>query len=83
MSFLGGSDLTPSYLEEEDAIHFHQTHKEALGTHGNTYYKTFKKWCDKYFYLPHRQETRYEVTLSIFIYSVYIYIHIYIYILHV
>jgi coproporphyrinogen III oxidase len=54
----GGSDLTPSYLIEEDAKHFHQTHKDALAPYGNGYYARFKKWCDEYFYIPHRKETR-------------------------
>jgi len=56
--FGGGTDLTPSYLFEEDAIHFHSTIKDACDKHNPTYYPTFKKWCDKYFYIPHRQESR-------------------------
>lgn len=56
--FGGGADLTPSYLIEEDAKHFHKIHKEALNKEGQNYYKEFKKWCDKYFYLSHRGETR-------------------------
>ncbi|KAI0072212.1 Coproporphyrinogen oxidase [Panus rudis PR-1116 ss-1] len=56
--FGGGSDLTPSYLYEEDAIHFHKTLKDACDPHGASLYPTFKKWCDEYFYIPHRQESR-------------------------
>lgn len=56
--FGGGSDLTPSYLYHEDAIHFHKTLKSACEAHGSSLYPTFKKWCDEYFYLPHRSETR-------------------------
>jgi coproporphyrinogen III oxidase len=56
--FGGGSDLTPSYLFEEDAIHFHSTLKRACDQHGDSLYPAFKKWCDEYFYIPHRQETR-------------------------
>ena len=56
--FGGGSDLTPSYLYEEDVIHFHSTIKKACDIHGPQIYPTFKKWCDEYFYIPHRYETR-------------------------
>jgi coproporphyrinogen III oxidase len=56
--FGGGSDLTPSYLYPEDAVHFHQTLKSACEPHGSSLYPTFKEWCDEYFYLPHRCETR-------------------------
>jgi coproporphyrinogen III oxidase len=56
--FGGGSDLTPSYLYPEDAVHFHSTLKAACDPHGSSLYPTFKKWCDEYFYLPHRHETR-------------------------
>ncbi|TFK39526.1 coproporphyrinogen III oxidase [Crucibulum laeve] len=56
--FGGGSDLTPSYLYEEDAVHFHSTLQRACDQHGPQLYPTFKKWCDEYFYIPHRQETR-------------------------
>ncbi|KAA0184995.1 Oxygen-dependent coproporphyrinogen-III oxidase, partial [Fasciolopsis buskii] len=54
----GGSDLTPYYLFEEDAKHFHQQLKAACDKHDSTYYGKFKKWCDEYFYLKHRGETR-------------------------
>lgn len=56
--FGGGADLTPSYLFEEDAKLFHQAHKDALDKHDRSLYARFKKWCDEYFYLYHRQETR-------------------------
>lgn len=56
--FGGGADLTPAYLFEEDARHFHETLKNACDEHGEEYYPRFKKWCDEYFYLPHRKEAR-------------------------
>ncbi len=56
--FGGGADLTPVYLFEEDAIHFHQTLKNAADPHGEQLFPAFKKWCDEYFYIPHRQEGR-------------------------
>jgi coproporphyrinogen III oxidase len=56
--FGGGADLTPSYLFEEDAVHFHKMLQEACSKHDATYYPKFKKECDEYFYLPHRQESR-------------------------
>ena len=56
--FGGGGDLTPIYLFEEDAVHFHQLHKQACDKHNPEYYPRFKKWCDEYFYLPHRGESR-------------------------
>jgi coproporphyrinogen III oxidase len=56
--FGGGTDLTPSYLFEEDAQHFHQTIKTACDKHDKEYYPKFKKWCDEYFRIPHRDESR-------------------------
>lgn len=56
--FGGGTDLTPSYLFEEDAKHFHKTIKAACDKHDKTYYPKFKKWCDTYFRIPHRDEAR-------------------------
>jgi coproporphyrinogen III oxidase len=56
--FGGGTDLTPNYLYPEDAVHFHDTLKEACDKHDKAYYPEYKAWCDKYFYLPHRGETR-------------------------
>lgn len=56
--FGGGADLTPYYPFAEDAKHFHQTYKAACDRHHPEYYNVFKPWCDEYFYLKHRQETR-------------------------
>jgi len=56
--FGGGIDLTPYYPFDEDVVHFHQTLKETCDRHHPEYYPVFKKWCDEYFYLKHRQETR-------------------------
>lgn len=56
--FGGGFDLTPFYPFDEDCQHFHQVAKDALDPFGFQYYGEFKAHCDRYFYLPHRQETR-------------------------
>ena len=56
--FGGGMDLTPYYGFDEDAVHFHQTCKDALLPFGDDKYPRFKQWCDEYFYLKHRQEQR-------------------------
>lgn len=56
--FGGGSDLTPSYLFDEDAIHFHRTLKDACDAHDKTYFPRFKRWCDQYFNNKHRSESR-------------------------
>jgi coproporphyrinogen III oxidase len=56
--FGGGSDLTPSYLFDEDAIHFHSLLKGACDKHDKAYYPRFKKWCDEYFNNKHRGESR-------------------------
>lgn len=56
--FGGGIDLTPYYPFVEDVKHFHQTLKAACDRHHSEYYPTFKQWCDEYFYLKHRGETR-------------------------
>lgn len=56
--FGGGADLTPYYPFLEDARHFHRTLKGACDSVDCNYYKVFKPWCDEYFYLRHRQETR-------------------------
>lgn len=56
--FGGGMDLTPYYLNEDDARHFHQVCHDALAPHGEDYYPRYKRWCDEYFYLKHRNETR-------------------------
>ena len=52
--FGGGADLTPYYLKEEDAIHFHQTFKDASDPFDVSFYPTFKKQCDEYFVNRHR-----------------------------
>ena len=56
--FGGGADLTPYYPFAEDAKHFHNTLKQACDKHHPDYYPVFKRWCDEYFYLKHRDENR-------------------------
>ena len=56
--FGGGIDLTPYYPFAEDVVHFHRTLKHACDAHDPHYYPAFKLWCDEYFYLKHRNETR-------------------------
>ena len=56
--FGGGQDLTPYYLFEEDAIHFHQTCKNACDKHNPEFYPKYKKQCDEYFWNAHRNEAR-------------------------
>jgi len=56
--FGGGMDLTPYYGFEEDAVHFHQVCKDAVSPYGTDLYPRFKKWCDDYFFLKHRNEAR-------------------------
>ncbi len=56
--FGGGMDLTPYYGFVEDAEHFHRQCKASLDPFGEQYYPRFKKWCDEYFFLKHRQEPR-------------------------
>jgi coproporphyrinogen III oxidase len=56
--FGGGFDLTPYYPFEEDAVHWHQTARKACLPFGDGVYPRFKGWCDRYFFLPHRGETR-------------------------
>lgn len=56
--FGGGADLTPSYLEAEDAAHFHRTLREACDRHACASYAEFKRWCDDYFQIKHRGEAR-------------------------
>ena len=56
--FGGGADLTPSYLFEDDAIHFHMTYKKICDRHPVADYGRFKNWCDEYFYNSHRKEGR-------------------------
>ena len=56
--FGGGQDLTPYYLFEEDAIHFHSICKRACDAHNGDFYPEYKKKCDEYFYNSHRNEAR-------------------------
>ncbi len=56
--FGGGADLTPFYPFREDVVHFHQTLKTACDRHGAELYPRFKAWCDEYFFIRHRNETR-------------------------
>jgi coproporphyrinogen III oxidase len=56
--FGGGGDLTPMVPNEEDTRAFHDSFKGACDAHDAGYYPRFKKWCDEYFYLPHRNEAR-------------------------
>jgi len=56
--FGGGMDLTPYYGFEQDCVHFHQACKNALAPFGAEYYPRFKKWCDEYFFIKHRNEPR-------------------------
>jgi coproporphyrinogen III oxidase len=56
--FGGGMDLTPYYGFEEDAVHFHRTCHDALAPFGAGRYAEYKAWCDRYFFLKHRDEPR-------------------------
>lgn len=56
--FGGGFDLTPFYPFKEDVVHWHQTAKNICDPFGDDVYPKYKKWCDEYFYLKHRNETR-------------------------
>ncbi|WP_126457057.1 oxygen-dependent coproporphyrinogen oxidase [Sulfuriflexus mobilis] len=56
--FGGGFDLTPYYANEEDVIHWHETSRAACEPFGEAAYPKYKKWCDEYFYLKHRDEPR-------------------------
>lgn len=56
--FGGGFDLTPYYGFEDDAIHWHRTARDACAPFGDKVYDEYKKWCDDYFYLKHRDEPR-------------------------
>jgi len=56
--FGGGFDLTPYYGFEEDAVHWHKTARQACEPFGEHVYPRFKKWCDEYFFLKHRDEPR-------------------------
>ena len=56
--FGGGFDLTPYYGFEEDAAHWHRTARDAVKPFGDALYPRFKRWCDEYFFLKHRNEAR-------------------------
>jgi len=56
--FGGGFDLTPYYPFHDDVLHWHRMAKEACDPFGDDVYDRYKKWCDEYFYLQHRDETR-------------------------
>jgi coproporphyrinogen III oxidase len=56
--FGGGFDLTPYYPFDEDVLHWHRTAREACAGFGPDAYSRYKAWCDRYFFLPHREETR-------------------------
>ena len=56
--FGGGMDLTPYYGFEDDASHFHRVNRDALAPFGADKYPRFKRWCDEYFFLKHRNEPR-------------------------
>jgi len=56
--FGGGYDLTPYYGNKDDCVHWHRTARDACAPFGDDVYPRFKKWCDEYFYLKHRDECR-------------------------
>jgi coproporphyrinogen III oxidase len=56
--FGGGFDLTPYYPYDEDVLHWHRTARDACSPFGAGVYANYKDWCDRYFFLPHRNETR-------------------------
>jgi len=56
--FGGGADLTPVFPDDEETALFHRSFEDACNRHDPEYYPKFKKWCDEYFFLPHRNESR-------------------------
>jgi coproporphyrinogen III oxidase len=56
--FGGGFDLTPYYPYDEDVLHWHRTARDACSASAPDAYQKYKEWCDRYFFLPHRNETR-------------------------
>jgi coproporphyrinogen III oxidase len=56
--FGGGMDLTPYYTTDADVIHFHRVCRDALAPFGPQWHPRFKRWCDEYFFVRHRQEAR-------------------------
>ena len=56
--FGGGMDATPCLVDLKEKKFFHKELKKVCNVHSKKYYPKYKKWCDEYFYLPHRKETR-------------------------
>jgi coproporphyrinogen III oxidase len=56
--FGGGMDVTPTIKDEKEKNKFHQSLKKMCNRHNKYYYEKYKKWCDEYFFLPHRNEAR-------------------------
>ncbi len=56
--FGGGIDVTPSKIDQKEKREFHKILKNMCNRHNKSYYSNYKKWCDEYFYLPHRKEPR-------------------------
>lgn len=56
--FGGGADLTPTFPDPQDTADFHAALKAACDAHDPSYYPSYKEWCDRYFFLPHRGEAR-------------------------
>ncbi len=56
--FGGGIDVTPSKKDNKEKEQFHKTLRDMCNRHDKNYYRKYKKWCDEYFYLPHRKEPR-------------------------
>lgn len=56
--FGGGTDITPSYVDEQDMRHFHGTYKKVCDKHDPEFYEKYRKWCDDYFVIKHRGERR-------------------------
>ena len=56
--FGGGMDVTPSKIDKNEKKEFHKILKKMCDRHNKNYYNKYKKWCDQYFYLPHRKEPR-------------------------
>ena len=56
--FGGGMDVTPSLVDNKEKKYFHNALRKMCNLHNKKYYPKYKKWCDEYFYLPHRNEAR-------------------------
>jgi hypothetical protein len=67
--FNGGSNLMPSYLYKEDAVHVHSTLKSTCETHRTLLYPAFKKWCNKYFHITHRESREASEGYSLMTYT--------------